>query len=668
MFPYILVSVFFIAYLEVLGQWLLFKLKKNNFKVSFGFGLMLLLGYGYLFTGIPSSLMWSFKYLVIVYVLFFLVSIFFIIKDFKKVNWHFDLLSWLIIISACTILVLYAYNTTLGNLNGFDSVSYFNIITSNIGLDKLNTTSPTAGFNWGDLQVNYQYTFQSYYYFISVFVCFVRLILRKLTFDVYYVDLIAWIFQIVYNCFLFSLIINGLDKLLKNKKLLWIVVIFIFSFFYGKYYFNNVFGFFGNTFRTSIFGYIILILLSLFKEDDLSNKLLIYIMSMAACAVSSSSIFTLVFMCFGLAFVLPAKDKNYFKEVALLLLFPLFNLLVVLTKSLTFKQFIEVIGLCVIVFLLNKPLTYLFNNKKFKIILLVLSFIVMAFMSYRVTNNLFDFSAFFNNNAETADMYFNYFNPSGDFNKIAYIVLFDLLLIFYLIFNHDEYSRLLLVLIIVIFNPFCVTYLFSINEVYHRGLDLFFNPLSFIVYLEYLESKLNNKYFYYGSSVVLLALFVFSCDFTSPLYFHESFKPSKDYNGQYRMDNDEIDIIRQIDNDAKYNGLSSYHICTPNLLTQANLGGTYTYTREYLTWYLNAYEYQVYCLFYPDREISRIPAYDYKNMNEYLWNSGITYLVVDKTYEYYDEDEGVYDYLVRRVYECQIPFYENDRYALFSFR
>ena len=665
MFPYIFVSLVLIAYLEVLGQWFLFKLKKNNYKLSFGFGFMLLVGYGYLTTAIPSTLMWSFKYLVAAYALFFIVSIVLIIKDIKKVNWHFSLVSWLIVVTCCSVLVVYAYNTTFGNLNGFDSVYYFNLITSNIGLDKLNTTSPVTGRNYGNLDVNFQYTFQSYYYFISVFVYFVRLILRKLTFDVYYVDLIFWIFQILYNCFLFSLIINGLDKISKNKKLLSLVVILIFTFFYGRYYYNNVFGFFGNTFRTCAFGYIILILFELFKDNSLNNKLLLFVMSMAVCGFSSSSIFTLTFLCFSLAFVLPNKDDHYFIDVAILLLLPLFNLLVILSYGIDFKKFIIVTVLCLLVAILNKPLTYLFKNKKFRIILLALSFLVMAFMSYRVTNNIFDFSAFFNNNSETADMYFNYFRPSGSFNKICFITLFDLLLIIYLIFNNDEYAKLSLVLIIVLYNPFCVSYLYSINEVYHRGLDIFFNPLTFIIFLDFIFNKVNNKYFYYGGLIVLTGLFGFGGNYTLPDYFHESFIPDDDYNGIYRMDNNEIDVIRQLNNDSKYRDIAYAHICTPNLLTQANLGGVYTYTRTYVTWYMDAYEYQVYCLFYPDR--NNIPAYDYKKMNEWLWNSGIDYLVVDKTYEYYDEEQGIYDYIVRRVYECQIPFYENDRYAIFCF-
>ena len=665
MLSYILVSMVLIAYLEVLGQWFLFKLKKNNYKLSFGFGFMLLVGYGYLTTAIPSTLMWSFNYLVVVYALFFIVSIVLIIKDIKKVNWHFSLVSWFIVAACCGVLVVYAYNTTFGNLNGFDSVYYFNLITSNICASKLNTTSPFAGYNWGNLEINYQYTFQSYYYFISVFIYFVRLILRKLTFDVYYVDLIFWIFQILYNCFLFSLIINGLDKISKNKKLLSLTVILIFTFFYGRYYYNNVFGFFGNTFRTCVFGYIILILFELFKDNSLSNKILLYVMCMAACGFSSSSIFTLVFLCFGLAFVLPNKDEHYFVDAAILLLLPLFNLYVILIKGIDFKKFIVVTVLCLLVAILNKPLTYLFKNKKFKIILLILSFLMMAFVSYRVTNNIFDFSAFFNNNSETADMYFNYFKPSGSHNKVCFIVLFDLLLVIYLIFNRNEYTKLAIVLIIVLYNPFCVSYLFSVNEVYHRGLDIFFNPLTFIIFLDFILNKINNKYFYYGGSVVLLGLFAFGGNYALPDYFHESFIPDNDYNGTYRMDNDEINVIREIDNDSKYRNILSAHICTPNLLTEANLGGFYTYTREYLTWYVHNAEYNVYCLFYPDR--NNIPVYDYKNMNEYLWDSGIDYLVVDKTYEYYDEDEGIYDYLVRRVYECQIPFYENDRYAVFCF-
>ena len=165
--------------------------------------------------------------------------------------------------------------------------------------------------------------------------------------------------------------------------------------------------------------------------------------------------------------------------------------------------------------------------------------------------------------------------------------------------------------------------------------------------------------------VFLIGLFALNTDFVNPSYYHESYIPSRDYNGQYRMDNDEIDIIKQIDNDSKYRVLSNPYICTPNLLTQGDIKGTYLYTRGYITWYIRDYRRNVYEIFYPDREKSF--EYDINNMDTYLWNSGIDYLVVDKSYEYYDETEGTYDYLVRRVYECQIPFYENDSYAVFYF-
>ena len=663
MFPYILVSFLFIAYLEVLGQWLLSKLNKE-FKISFPFGFMLLIGYGYLTTAIPSSLQWSFNYLVIVYVLFFLITLILIIKDIKKVKWHISPISWVIMILCCVVLTYYTYNTTLGNLNGFDSVYYLNLITSNINSSKLNSTSPLAGINHDGLEVSYQYTFQSYYYFVSVFVYFVKALLRKLSFDVYYVDLIAWIFQIVYNCFLLSLVINALDKI-NSKKLFSLLVIFIYTFFYGKYYFNNVFGFYGNTFRTITFGYIVLLLFDLFKNNDIKDKILIYITSLAACGFSSSSIFTLVFMCFGLAFGLPSKDKYYFTEVAILMALPLFNLITVLKKYISSKMAIEVLIFCLILVLVNKYLVTLFKNKYFKIIVLVFGFVAMAYISYKTTSNLFDFSSFFDNNSERADMYFNYCRPFGIGAKNYYLLLFDLLFIIYLIFNRNEYTTMIIALVIVIFNPFCVSYLASINGVYHRAYDLFFNPFTFVLFFDYLLNKINNKYFYYGSMVFLIGLFALNTDFVNPSYYHESYIPSKDYNGQYRMDNDEIDIIKQIDNDSKYRGLSNPYICTPNLLTQGNINGTYLYTRGYITWYIKDYRNEVYKIFYPDRY--KKFEYDINNMYTYLWDSNIDYLVVDKSYEYYDETEGTYDYLVRRVYECQIPFYENDSYAVFYF-
>ena len=661
MFPYILVSIAFIAYLEVLGQWFLYKLNKK-FEISFPFGFILLMAYSYLMVAIPSSLMWPFIYLVFVFALFFIISIVLIIVDIKKVKWHFSIISWLIMILCVGILIYYGYNTTLGSLNGFDSTFYLNLITSNINNSKLNTISPIAGRISDKLQVSYQYTFQSYYYFISVFVYFVRMILRKLTFDVYYVDLICWIFQIIYNFYFLSLVINTLNKISHKKKILSFLVLFIYTFFYGKYYFNSVFGFFGNSFRTITFGYLICILFDVFKNNELKDKILIFAISMAACSFSSSSIFTLVFMCFGLAFSMPKKDKYFFTEIAILLAIPLFNLIVVLKKDLSFHKVKETIVLCLLLIIMNRYLISLFKNKYFRILVLIIGFVSMFYMSYKVTNNIFDFNAFFNNKSETADMYFNYCRPFGPTIKHYYVLCFDLLLIIYLIFNRNEYTTMLLSLMIVLFNPFCISYLYSINEVYHRAFDLFFNPYTFILFFDYLT---NNKYLYYGSSILIFILFALNIDYINPSYYHESFIPSKDYNGQYKMDNDEIDIIRQIDNDSKYRGLSYPIICTPNLLTEANLSGYYIYARTYVYWYVGSRNMDAYRMFYPDRQVKF--DIDYTKIYEYLWDSDIEYLVVDKSYEYFDEKEGIYDYLVRRVYECQIPFYENDSYAVFYF-
>ena len=661
MFPYILVSIIFIAYLEVLGQWFLSKLNRE-FRISFPFGFILLMAYSYITIAIPSSLQWSFNYLVIVFGLFFLVSIVLIIRDIKKVKWRFSSVSWLIMVLCCGVLVYYAYNTTLGSLQGFDSTYYLNLITSNINNSKLNSVNPIVGYSSDSLKVSYQYTFQSYYYFVSVFVYFVRLILRKLTFDVYYVDLICWIFQIIYNFYFLALIINALDKISHNKKLISFLVLFIYTFFYGKYYFNSVFGFFGNSFRTITFGYLVCILFDLFKSNDLKDKILVFIISMAACSFSSSSIFTLVFMCFGLAFSMPKKDKYYFIEVVILMILPLFNLIVVLKKDISFNRVRETLLLCMFLLVMNKYLVSLFKNKYFRISVLILGFISMAYMSYRVTNNLFDFSAFFDNQSETADMYFDYCRPFGYTLKHYYVLCFDLLLIIYLIFNRNEYTRMVISLIIIVFNPFCVSFLSSINSVYHRSFDLFFNPYTFVLFFDYLT---NNKYLYYGSCFVFFGLFALNIDYINPLFYHESYIPSDNYNGQYRMDNDEIDIIRQIDNDSKYREISYPTICTPNLLTEANLSGFYIYGREYIYWYVGGENMDAYRMFYPDRLVKF--DIDYTKMYEYLWNSSIDYLVVDKSYEYYDVDEGIYDYLVRRVYECQIPFYENDSYAVFYF-
>lgn len=666
---YFLVTLLFIAYLEISGQYLLYKLnKEDTFRVAFGFGFMALLAYGYLTSSILTYFDCSFYVVLFIYALYFIVSVVLIIKDIKKIKWHFDKLFWLLALCFVCIMLYYAYNTTLGDTSGFDSTFYLNMISTNIGAKHLNTKSIYYGTYTKDIQT--QYTFQSYYYFVSCFVYICYKVLSNFISTNNFV-IIIWVFQILYNYFIFSLIYNVLYKFAKKKYLLWIVVIFIYLFFYGKMYFNNVFGFYGNTYRTVAISYAIMVLYNIFKDDDKYNWFILLICLYAACAFSSSAVFMVFFLLFGMYFVLVDSSDNLFKYYSFILFIPLINLLCILKDNALVNIVVSIL-FCLLLFIFNNKLIKISRMKYTRLCIVVVSTLIMVGLSYTVTHNIFDFNAFFNNGSELADMTINYFKSYHFFGNneknYRYIVWFLFTYVF-LFENENKLVQLFLILILVIFNPFCCSFLNSVNGVYYRAYEIIVNPFTFILFMNMFFERVNFKPIYFVSLFYILLLFVRNTDFINPQYYHDSFKPSDNYNNLMKMSSDEYDAVLKIKEEVDYLNIDSPYIITANLFTEAIIpSGKYIFGREIMingAW--TDAEKQLYAIFYPSRylgDYSDIEA-DYDNVAKYIKEAGIDYIVVNKKQEYYDSQNG-YSYLIFKVAECGVGYsiYNNDTYEL----
>lgn len=667
---YCLTALIFIAYLEISGQYILYKIgKQDYFKVTFGFGFMALLAYGYLTTGILTFFDCSFYLVLSIFALYFIASTVLIVKDFKKIKWHFEWCFWVLSILFVGILLYYSYNTTLGHTSGFDSTFYLNMVSTNIGATSLNTKSVYFGCYLKD--ISGQYTFQSYYYFLSCFIFVVRKILSLVT-DTNNFAIMIWVFQILYDYFLFSVIYNILSKIAPKKYFLWLLIIFIYLFFYGKIYFNNVFGFYGNTYRTVAITYAIVTLYDIFTNYNKGNWLVFGICIYAACAFSSSGVFTSIFLLFGMYFVLVGKADDLFKHYSLMLFMPLINLLCVLKPGNPLIMIVVSLILCLFLLVFNDKLIKLSRTKYTRTALVTFSFLIMFILSYRVTHNIFDFSAF-SGGSEIYDMTISFFKDylMFGYNEKLYRYIFWFIFVYVIILeNKNKLVQIYLLLFLVIFNPFCCSFLNSVNVVYYRSHELLFNPFSFILFINLFFEKINNKYVYYGCTAVLLCMFIRNTNFKVPMYYHESFVPSDNYNNLMKMSNDEYDIVKKIQEEAYYQGINSPYIISNNLFTQAIIpNGRYIYGRVLninKNWSIA--EKQLYAIFYPGIYSNNAGVEpDYDNMARYIKEAGIDYIVVDKKQEIYDEDSDSYSYFIYKVAECGIGYsiYSNDGYELF---
>ena len=152
---YFILAFILLIYFELLGQAILNYLKKDLYIFSFGIGIIAWLAIAYISTSILTALDCSFYLILFIYSIIFIISLYLIIKKIKYLK--IDIINWLILIIVSTIILYYSFNTSLGDLNGFDSTHYINMVTSNIGLDKLNSKSVVDGTFTKN--ISYQYTF-----------------------------------------------------------------------------------------------------------------------------------------------------------------------------------------------------------------------------------------------------------------------------------------------------------------------------------------------------------------------------------------------------------------------------------------------------------------------------------------------------------------------------
>lgn len=674
MFWYILTALLFIAYLEVTGRLLLYKLNIKKHSFAFPFGLLFLMAYGYITTSILTHINCSFYIVLAIFGIYFVVSLILLFKNIKKIDFSFNITNVIIILVFAFVMLFYAYNTTLGDSSGFDSVYYLNLISTNIGASKLNTTDLFYG-TYNYKAVSNQYSFQTYFYFVSCFDFIVLKILSKFC-EANYYSITIWVFQILYNFFLCSLVINAFDTVGKNKKLLKYVILFIFLFFFGKIYYNSVYGFYGNTFRTVAIGYCTLTLYELLKQNNKNNWIIFAVAIIGSCAFSSSAVFTIIFLLYAAYFVLVDKEDNLFKYYAVILFLPFINLITVVVTDKTYISVIISFLLCLLMWAFNDKLIEISRMKYTKKIFLVAVFILMVFLSYTVTGNFLDTSAVLNNHSEVSDMSMNYFSFIKLFgiNELYFKIIIWVLLVYSIVFeNKNSFVVVVIVLLVSFFNTLTAPILYRYNIVYHRALDIIVNPFTFVLYFDLLFNRINNKKIYYVALTSVLCLFAINVEYAKPYYYHESFIADEDYNSIMKMTNDEYGVIKKLKEEIEYSNKNAY-IVTPNIFTESFIPScTYMYGRNYEISNDWSYaEYQIYSIFYPVSyfgEARKGIKADYDNLAKYLKESNIDYLVIDKTLEYYDDVDENYKYLIYKVAECGYGYsiYSNDRYEIFYF-
>ena len=663
---YFIIPVLMIIYFELLGRWISLKFKRTMhiyFPIGFLFATAII--YPSLLITINNL---SFYLILVLYVSLFIVSVVLIVKDIKKIDRSINMIDILLILLIGSILTYYSYNTSLGNLHGFDSLYYINFTVNNIGKHVMNSSGVYLN---GPLEESLTYyTGQTYYYFAGVVLYIFGKFCALFKIEYFYETAFIWVFQIIFD-FLYSSIILEAAHRTKNKTISFVSVLLL-VFMLGKVYFNNVYGFFGNSLLLISISYMTLFLYDYFNNKEKKDRYFVYILLISGCALSSSGIFILLFSLIAL-FFFEYNTKNLYKEYAIVCTFPLIN-----AFNMERYSWFIIYGIPALVFIILYFGNDFFSksiNKKVTRAIFVLLFIGIFIASRFYSEGLFDFSGLLNNSSQSSDMTLDYFSLSKELTLENIYKVFVLLLIPVSLFTERKNNlyEFFILLIILFFNPFNCNLFNHFISVYYRAYSIIVNPFVLILSFDLVFNRVSNNAIKYGICTFAVIFIVFYIDFINPIYYHYEHKPSNDYNYIYKMDNDKIDVIRELKSEIiNYDNKNPY-IITGNLLTQGMINNArYIYGRTYLQpdYWTNS-DRKLFEIFYPSAYlgdvVSKNPNYD--NMLEYIVNAKVDYIVVDKREEYYDKEKKDYSYLFYKVSEvCGIyPIYENDTYAIYHY-
>lgn len=668
---YFILPFVLLIYFELIGRLFFLKIKKEPLDFSFVAGLTLVMAILYVLSWPITAFNGDFYHLAILYGILFLISVLLILKNINKISYKFDYKLYILFFILLAFEIYISYHRTLGDPHGFDTLYYVNTISFNIGNHELNSLHPHFG-TYPNTDVQWiTYVFQSYYYFIGVFLWSVQNVLKLVGITFEYLPGIVWVFEILQEMFFIATSIICIKEINSKNKLLNLSYLCLLVLFLGNLYYNNIFGFIGNNFRMAIHALATIYLFRYFRNNDKTDLFISFMLMLSMCAFASTGTFALVFFLCGLFFALVDSEDNLIKYYVFVCYVPAVNILITQLGQIWYIPLV-VLALFIVIWFLNDFIIKLFRNKKVRYISIVLATLVLALLSFNITHNLFDFYAFTNNYSEIADMSFDYFMFSDIrhylFNSLILITMF-----YYLIKNRrSKFSILCWVLIIIIYNPFTCTFMNKINWVYYRTYDIIINNFTILYFINYCLED-NKRIEKIGTVVMLLVSMVLSY-VQIPMYYHETFIADEDYNPIYKIENSELELIRNI-----RQMIDDYDIKNPKIINQTFYMGPFIKDGSYLIGKEKRYDYQrfddttyaLYLIFFPhdsayDNFWPQGEVADYENVKVYLDKCDYDILIVNHNTFFYDKDN---QYIQLAEYIEKIGYtksaYSTEQYAVF---
>ncbi|MBR2670508.1 MAG: hypothetical protein IKE36_12015 [Solobacterium sp.] len=435
----------------------------------------------------------------------------------------------------------------------FDSVYYMSDVIEN------STHAFFGGVDYyhGDLFGYYAFDklhgTESFYYIFAMILRWVRVLFdykESLT-PVY-----IWSASLLYYMSLGSLLVSSVNVLFKKYwKILGVVVSLMILSPYYTNYFNTTLAFFGNTYRTVIIGFALLLVYLYTKTKEGKLFYLITALYYAGMAVSSSSFFLCAFIT-GSAFFYMClkKEENWTTWIAFILsLTPLvhFALIMFYPRYAAWQEVVPMAGafeavLCLIAFLIRKHFKQFTSIMIWLFPIALLGLIVMSFL---LRNGEFGYDIFFRTWSEH-DMCNNFTSHVNQQELYRNIILYVLLAGMLVNFRNEKNFKIFLIILGLLFiNPVVAPAVarFFTSEVYLRVFDLVVNPFVLIFLIANMDAFLSKIHVNF---VILPVLGVISCLFartnlTVPYSKTLVFK-DEGHNWEYKVSQDTYDLYSYI--------------------------------------------------------------------------------------------------------------------------
>lgn len=651
---------------DFLGTIINNKYKITSLKYNSWLGFAIIMGLYYVCIFLLVCFSVSFIILFIISVFFFFLIIIYIIQNFKKYYTKPTFDRYFLAVIAFTIFqIVCASQNSIGSLMRYDTVTYSNFISGTIYGQNINYLDFGNGY-YGGMYTGY--SFQGLYRLASVLYYAISFICNRLGIEFFFFTQHTWMYSILLYIFFSQLIVDFI-RYFKTKNITQIIfIILFFLLFIGNYYWNSEQAYLGNSFRMLLSSYSLLLLNKYIHKKDNKYLYILSIVNLAQCSCACCNT-TLVVILMFFIFVYICDNKLDQNIVYLSCFVPGLNLLFTILGFSLNLILCYSIGFSTLFFLLpilNKSITH---NIKIKHFLPVFILIIMIVLSYQITNNIFDFSAFTNNMSGVSDMTWDYTDFSSLYRiigNILYILLFASLLI---INRKEKLIKLILCIILFFFNPFAMAIQNKYMVVFYRNYDIILNYFTLFMGIKAIEKYINKEKLatVVFSILSLLALYVGIKEY---LYHPDDGFPIKPkYDIVLHMDKDEADTLSFMKYYLKENNITDTKVISDIYQLRCELPNIKTlFTRSKAFNGIKS-ERDLYNMFYPADYYGdpyRPTNINWDNMDKLIKDSKYSFVITNTNNIAYIVNDN-YTTISDLLYNCGYsPIYENDTFIVYE--